>query len=199
MRRRRAQKRLYNRADISLDAPNSTGVVPRPWQSPPGYYCRQLRFARYLQPRHIGARVMKTRSLGESVSICSKSRSLLGLLGVAIMWPASAGIQNNTIDPAGTISHRGHHVVLTGPIACTLGQRADLQVTLTQRATGAIASGKTHFTCTGYMQQWEVRASSQGRETFRPGAATATALGTTSTHGSTNDAHQWLEHLTLVY
>ncbi len=158
----------------------------------------QSRFTRFLQPRHIGARVMKTRSLGESVSIGSKSRALFGFLGVAIMWPASAGIQSNTIDFAGTISHRGQHVVLTGPIACTLGQRADIQVTLTQRATGAMATGKTHFTCTGYMQQWEVRASSQGHETFQPGAATASASGTTSTPGSTNDAHQWLVHLTLV-
>ena len=125
-----------------------------------------------------------------------------GMVGFAVtvlMTAANAGIQSNTIDPAAAISEKGRHVLLTGPIACTAGQRADIQVTLTQRATGATASGRTHFTCTGYLQQWEVRAEVQGRERFEPGAAAAVALGTTSKQGKADDAHQWLVLITLVH
>ena len=127
----------------------------------------------------------------------SLARSL-GLAGAIFVVSASAGVQTNTIDPAAEISEKGRHVRLTGPIACTVGERADIQVTLTQRATGAIAEGRTHFTCTGYLQQWEVRAEVRGREKFEPGAAAAVALGITSLHGRSGDSHQWLVQVTLV-
>ena len=123
----------------------------------------------------------------------------VGFVLAVLMTAASAGVQTNTIDPAAVISESGRHVLLTGPIACTVGQRADIQLTLTQRATGATASGRMHFTCTGYLQQWEVRAEVQGRERFEPGAAAAVALGTTSKQGKADDAHQWLVLITLVH
>ena len=123
----------------------------------------------------------------------------LGLLAAIFGTSANAGIQVNTVDPAAQVSEKGRRVRITGPIACTVGQRAEVYVTLTQRATGAVAMGKSHFICTGYIQQWEVHAATQGREDFEAGAAFAVALGITSTRGKADDAHQWLVQITLVH
>ena len=123
----------------------------------------------------------------------------LGLLAASFGASANAGIQINTIDPAAQVSEKGRHVHITGPVACTVGQRAEVYVTLTQRATGAIAMGKSHFICTGYIQQWEVHAAAHGQEDFETGAALAVALGITSKRGKADDAHQWLVQITLVH
>jgi len=52
------------------------------------------------------------------------------------------------------------------------GERAAyLRVTVTQRTTGAVAEGRTLITCTGGVQQWEVHAATQGKNTFEEGPA----------------------------
>lgn len=96
------------------------------------------------------------------------------------------------------MSDDGRQVILTGPFACSEGERGHLRVTGTQRSTGAVAEGRTLDTCTGGSQQWEVEATIRGQETFAEGAATAVAIGTTTDRGATTDAHQWLVEITLV-
>jgi hypothetical protein len=71
-------------------------------------------------------------------------------------------------------------------------------VTVTQRATGAVAEGSTVISCTGAEQQWEIRASTQGKKMFEAGPAIAVAVASTSRPGDTDDAHQWLVNITLV-
>ncbi len=71
-------------------------------------------------------------------------------------------------------------------------------MTVTQRSTGAVAEGRGFVTCTGDTLQWEVRATTQGKETFEEGPATAVAFASTSERGDTDDAHQWLVNITLV-
>ena len=122
----------------------------------------------------------------------------LTLMGVCIAPMAFAGLSMNTIDPVAIVTDNGRHIMVTGPIVCTERERAHLQVTVTQRSTGAVAQGRTRITCTGDTQQWEVHASTQGDETFQEGSATAVALGRTTSHGETTDAHQWLVDITLV-
>lgn len=116
-------------------------------------------------------------------------------LGVAT---AFAKITLNTIDPTATVTDNGRQIILTGPIQCDGGQQADLRVTVTQRSTGAVAEGRVLITCTGDTRQWEVRALTQGKETFAEGPAIAVASARTSDHGRTDDAHQWLVGITLV-
>lgn len=78
-------------------------------------------------------------------------------------------------------------------------QTADLQVTLTQRTTGAVAAGRIFFPCTPTVQQWEVEVRARGKEIFEPGAATAVAVARTLVAGGeSDDAHQWLVNITLV-
>src|SRR5690349_9488574 len=122
--------------------------------------------------------------------------SLVTLMGVCLAPPAIARIGLNTIDPVATVSGNGLHVLVTGPITCTDGERVSLRVIVTQRETGALAEGVALFTCTGAGQHWSALASIQGNETFQPGPATAVATGRTSFAGKTSDAHQWLVNIT---
>ena len=111
---------------------------------------------------------------------------------------AAAGIQVNTIDPAAVLAENDRHLSASGPIACTQGQHADIEVTITQRQTGAVASGRTRVLCTGYIQHWEARVNTNGKNTFQVGPATAVALATTSTRAAIDDAHQWLVNITIT-
>ncbi len=128
-------------------------------------------------------------------------RSLAAAIALTIQCAAPnavAGVQTNTIDAAATLTRDGRQVTATGPIGCTAGQHAHVQVTVTQRSTGAMAVGHTTLICNGYIQQWEIHASVRGRDAFVIGAASAVALGRTSDQGRTDDAHQWLVPITLV-
>jgi hypothetical protein len=109
-----------------------------------------------------------------------------------------AKLSANTIDPVGIVSDNGRHVVLTGPVSATSGDRVELQVTVTQRSTGAVADGIVFFTGTGEVTQWAVTAVTVGPAAFEPGPATVVALALTSVKGQPNDAHQWLVNVTLV-
>jgi hypothetical protein len=120
------------------------------------------------------------------------------VVGVFAAPMAFARITANTIDPVARVTDHGRQLVVTGPIACAEGERLHLRVTVTQRTTGAVAEGRTLVPCTGATQQWEVRASAHGRETFEEGPATAVALGRTTEGGTTTDAHQWLVDVTLT-
>src|SRR4029453_12482040 len=123
---------------------------------------------------------------------------VLTLVGLYITPLAFAGVSLNTIAPIAIVTDNGWHIIVTGPIACMESERAHQRVTVTQRATGAVAYGRTCITCTGDTQHWEVQASIQGQETFQEWPATAVALGRTTWRGESTDAHQWLVDITLV-
>jgi hypothetical protein len=123
---------------------------------------------------------------------------VLTLAGLLVARPASARIMSNTIDPVAAVSDNGREVVVTGPVQCTAGERYHLRVTVTQRTTGALAQGHALMRCTGEMQQWQVRAWTQGGESFEEGDATAVAMARSTDRGHATDAHQWLVNITLV-
>jgi len=123
---------------------------------------------------------------------------VLTLAGAWLVPLAFARIMRNTIDSVATVTDNGRQIMLTGPHRCDQIQRGDLRVTVTQRSTGALAEGHTVITCTADEQQWELRASTQGKKTFEAGPAIAVAVASTSSAGDTDDAHQWLVSITLV-
>ena len=124
---------------------------------------------------------------------------VLTLAGVFVARTAFARISFNTIDPVGIVADNGRHVTLTGPLAITAGERAQMRVTVTQRTTGAVAEGSAILTGTATTNRWEIEAAVQGNETFEAGPATATAIAVTSAAGGqATDAHQWLVNITLV-
>ncbi len=111
---------------------------------------------------------------------------------------AFARITANTVDPVARVTDHGRHLIVTGPIGCTEGERAYLRVTVTQRTTGAVAEGRTLVTCTGGTRRWRVDAAVQGEEAFEEGPAVAAALARTGEGGQTTDAHQWLVEIALA-
>ena len=129
---------------------------------------------------------------------------LLTVAGVFVARTAFARVMGNTIDPVGIVADKGRHITLTGPIGLgdgtvfLAGERAELRVTVTQRSTGAVASGVAFLTSTGALQQWEVEARTEGGASFEAGPATAVALARSSLGGKATDAHQWLVNITLV-
>jgi hypothetical protein len=123
---------------------------------------------------------------------------VLALAGVFVARTAFAKIAYNTIDPVGIVAHNGRHVTLTGPIAITAGERAQMRVTVSQRTTGAVAEGHAVLFGTGTTNQWEIEAAAEGDDTFEAGPAIAVAIARTSLNGQATDAHQWLVNITLV-
>ena len=124
---------------------------------------------------------------------------LLTVAGVFVARTAFAKVMQNTIDPVARVTDNGRHLIVTGPLRCDQSQRTPVRVTVTQRSTGALAEGQIFVDCSTTVQQWEVHAFAQGKETFEEGPATATALARTSIgHGESDDAHQWLVNITLV-
>jgi hypothetical protein len=75
--------------------------------------------------------------------------TMIALVGLVSVLPAGARITMNTIDPVAVVTDAGRHLVVRGPLACTKGERAFLRVTVSQRATGAVAEGHTRLICTG--------------------------------------------------
>ena len=68
---------------------------------------------------------------------------------LALVQTASARIIGNTIDANAVVTDNGRYVIVTGPIVCDRGERAEVRVTVTQRTTGALAEGLTRVVCTG--------------------------------------------------
>jgi hypothetical protein len=128
---------------------------------------------------------------------------ILTLMGTPFAPLAFARVVRNTIDPVANLADNGRHLLVTGPIAGDVaGELVHIQVTVTQRTTGAVAKGQTFLTLTGAgldaPQQWQIQASIHGNEVFAEGPAIAVAIATTSNRGITTDAHQWLVEVTLV-
>jgi hypothetical protein len=105
---------------------------------------------------------------------------------------------SSKIDTVAIVIDNGRRILLTGPVECGDGERADLRVTVTQRETGAVAEGHTFVTCTGTPQRWEIDALTQGDQTFEEGPVVGVLAGRTVSRGETTDAHQWLVNITLV-
>lgn len=126
------------------------------------------------------------------------SAIVLMLAGLFLAPLAFARLAKNTIDGVAVVTDHGRHIIATGPITCTRGERAFLRVTVTQRATGAVAEGRSRIVCTGNSQHWQVHAATQGKATFDEGPAVAVAIARTADHGEITDAHQWLVNITLV-
>jgi hypothetical protein len=127
------------------------------------------------------------------------TRTLLALgVSVVTLPPTFAGVALNTIDLVAHLTEGGRELTVTGPIACTAGERLTLRVTVTQRSTGAVAEGHTRFMCTGALQQWEVRIVRHKKAAFAAGTATAVARANSTAQGEPTDAHQWLVECTLV-
>jgi hypothetical protein len=144
-------------------------------------------------------RRLLSRALARRVAGTLLAAVLVVLAGDLVTRVACARVVRNTIDDVAVVSPDGRHLDVTGPLEVTSGERVELEVTITQRSTGAVAKGSLVFTATGEEQHWAVRATTVGRAVFEPGSAWAVGLAvTTEQGGNATDAHQWLVNITLV-
>ncbi len=123
---------------------------------------------------------------------------VLVLAGVFVARTAFAKVIMNTVDPVGILAQDGRHVMLTGPIAITAGERVEMRVTVTQRTTGAVAEGHAVLVGTGTTVGYHILPYIEGDERFEVGPATVVAMVRTSVRGQATDAHQWLVNVALV-
>lgn len=123
---------------------------------------------------------------------------IVGSVGLVV--PVSAGIHLNTIDDPATLRGNGHEVVVTGPIACDVGENVEIDIVVTQGST--IATGSFHARCDGaaVAQQWTVHASTPKGTTLTAGTARIDAAAvTTVKHIPTEPLpHTWWKNVTLI-
>jgi pimeloyl-ACP methyl ester carboxylesterase len=123
------------------------------------------------------------------------------VLAVALLFEAEAAgafISANTIDGHATYKKRGDLVRVTGPIACTRGERVAIRVAVRQAATAAGARGRWNGRCTGEVQHWRVRARARGTTLFANGRGRVCAVATTRSGSRVTDRRGWCERVQVV-
>jgi hypothetical protein len=85
----------------------------------------------------------------------------------------------------------GATVRISGPAQCTNGGRLRIDVTITQRASGALARGTWTGRCRGSVQRWTVKAARALTGRFVSGQATACAAAAAASSKRAADALQW--------
>jgi pimeloyl-ACP methyl ester carboxylesterase len=109
---------------------------------------------------------------------------------------ASAFITANTIDGRATYKERGRLVRVTGPIACTRGERIAIRVAVSQPATRA--QSRWNGRCTGEVQHWQVRARARGGSRFENGRGRVCAVATTRRGARVTDRRRWCERVQVA-
>ena len=100
-------------------------------------------------------------------------------------------------DPAARVTPSGATLRIAGPVRCTKGGRARIDVTVTQRATGAVARGTWTGRCTGASRRWTIPAARAVTGRFEAGSATACAAAAAANSKRATDATQWCKVVRL--
>jgi pimeloyl-ACP methyl ester carboxylesterase len=106
---------------------------------------------------------------------------------------ASAFISGNTIEEHATSKARGTLMHVTGPIACTRGERVAISVAVRQPAPATRARGRWKGRCTGEVEHWPVRARARGGTRFENGRGRVCAVATTRRRSRVTDRRRWCE------
>jgi pimeloyl-ACP methyl ester carboxylesterase len=125
---------------------------------------------------------------------------VVGLAVVLLFGAEAAGafVSGNTIDGLATYRDRGGLVRLTGPIACTRGERVAIRVAVRQPTIAARARGRWKGRCTGEVQHWQVRARARGGTRFENGRGRVCAVATTRTGSRVTDRRTWCESVQVA-
>lgn len=89
------------------------------------------------------------------------------------------------------LSIDGKNVYAIGHGGCTEGEGVTVAVTVTQSATGAVATGQWQGTCTGGLQRWIADAAIVGEDAFEAGTADVCGLATTRSDGEVTATDEW--------
>jgi hypothetical protein len=100
-------------------------------------------------------------------------------------------------DATARVSSDGAVIRIGGPARCTKGGRLRIDVTLTQRASGAVGRGTWKGRCRGSVQHWTVSSARALTGRFVAGQATACAAAAAANSKRATDAVQWCRVVTL--
>jgi pimeloyl-ACP methyl ester carboxylesterase len=130
-------------------------------------------------------------------------RTALLVVGLAVVLlfgaeAASAYLASNTIDELATYKKGGRLVRVTGPIACTRGERIAIRVAVSQPATAARARSRWKSRCTGEVQHWQVEARARRGTRFGNGRGRVCAHATTRAGRRATDTRKWCERVQVA-
>ena len=99
--------------------------------------------------------------------------------------------EDDFIQPSVNLSYDGYWAWLAGSVACTQGERVEVNAWMVQPSTGAEAEGSFHDTCTGEPQLWNTSSiPSQNSYSFEEGPAEVCATAWTRSNSGTTDMFQ---------
>lgn len=147
----------------------------------------------WLQPAHISDQVDRVvpgagSMLTSAIDHIAPNTSVI--YARAIISP---DIQANLV-----LSSNARDILAVGGVGCTQGETFIIEARITQRATGAMSSGKTHGQCTGELQTWQAKTNASGPARFERGEALACGLIRTRLDDEFTDAWQWCDKVMLV-
>ena len=130
-------------------------------------------------------------------------RTALVVVGLAVALltgaeAASAFLSANTIDERAAYKAHGTLIRVTGPIACTRGERVSIAVVVRQPATAAQARDRWNSRCTGKVQRWEATARARGGTRFESGDARVCAVAKTRSGARVTDRRKWCERVKVA-
>jgi alpha-beta hydrolase superfamily lysophospholipase len=129
------------------------------------------------------------------------TRAMVAGVAVVVLFGAEAAgafLSANTIDGHATYNEGGRLVRVTGPIACTRGERVAVRVAVRQPATAARARGRWKGRCTGEVQHWQVRARARGGTRFENGRGRVCAVASTRSGVRVTDRRRWCERVRVA-
>ncbi len=106
---------------------------------------------------------------------------------------------DGAFDDTATIARDGRTVRIGGPLRCAEGATADIDVTITQGAGGAVATGHARVSCPDHDTSFTLDARTTAQAAFVP-ASTVHACGTARIHAAAVDvdSFQWCRDVTLL-
>ncbi len=116
-------------------------------------------------------------------------QTLLGKPAFAYFFDSE--FQDDFIQSSVSLSADGYWAWLAGNVACTEGERVEVNAWIVQPSTGAEAEGSWHNTCTGEPQLWNTSSiPSQNSYSFEEGPAEVCATAWTRSNNGTTDMFQ---------
>lgn len=139
----------------------------------------------------------RSRRRSRWVTVIAVSLLVIFALSVGTSGPADARprffpIPNATADTAVLTPTEDNDVVVTGGIKCAEGQLVEIDVTVTQESTDAVAKGSTLTRCLGTDKQprwWAVHAPTLSQASFETGNAHVVVNARTLANGK--QTHEW--------
>lgn len=156
------------------------------------------RASRHADVRRASGRVSRLRRSAGVITLAA-------LFSAPAAWPLASGPGQITVEKTGsgfdataTLRQDGRLVSVKGPITCTKNMALRIDVTLTQRKTGALGRGTWRGVCSGVPQRWTLDdVRSVGDRRFTTGRVTACAAAVLRNRTRTVDAVQWCEMVRL--